>query len=213
MFDVATLSEVQQPQVPPYHRRVIPTLVVINSDPVKESSRQKKRSFQTEEVCAAVSRALLTSVPAPSLNAAPLLRAQINMLEVTKGSFLFKVPAFAMGFYAFNQWLLSTGLMVPFYGLMFGTSDEMMPLMTSELAQAFWLANAFSLTALCYLFLPSTGLDPKIVFQGFFIVQLPWIPLLGYMYTTGLMGIPGIAQFGSFSITVTCLSIYTYLKL
>ena len=135
------------------------------------------------------------------------------MLEVKPGSWLFSVPAFAMGFYAMNQWFLATGLLVPFYGLMFGTSDEMMPLMTSELATAFWLSNAFALSALCYLFLPSTGVDQKIVFQGFFIIQLPWIPLLGYMFSTGLMGVMGIAQFGTFSAVVTCLSVYTYMKL
>ena len=135
------------------------------------------------------------------------------MLEVKTGSWLFFVPAFAMGFYAANQWFLATGLMVPYYSLLFGTSDEMMPLMTSELAEALWLSNAFALSALCYLFLPSTGVDQKTVYKAFFMVQLPWIPLLAYMFSTGLMGVAGIAQFGSFSVTVTVLAAYTFFNL
>ena len=93
------------------------------------------------------------------------------------------------------------------------THDEMMPLMTSELAEAFWLSNAFALSALCYLFLPSTGVDQKTVYKAFFMVQLPWIPLLAYMFSTGLMGVAGIAQFGSFSVTVTVLAAYTFFNL
>lgn len=75
------------------------------------------------------------------------------------------------------------------------------------------LSNAFSLTALCYVFLPSTGLAPKTTFTAFFIVQLPWLPLLYYMFSVGIMGFMGIAQFGTFSAVATALSIYTYLKL
>jgi hypothetical protein len=96
---------------------------------------------------------------------------------------------------------------------MFGSSPEWIPVLTGPVGKCLWLSNAFALSALCYIFLPQNGVDPKLVFQSFFIIQLPWIPLLAYMLSTGVMGIAGIAQFGSFSITVTALSVYTYLKL
>lgn len=103
--------------------------------------------------------------------------------------------------------------MDPMLPMLFGTTDEWMPIMTGPMGKCLWLSNAFSLSALCYIFLPSSGVAPKTVFQSFFIIQLPWLPLLYYMYSTGIMGIMGIAQFGLFSITVTALSIYTYPKL
>jgi len=135
------------------------------------------------------------------------------MLEAKPGSWLFMVPAFAMGFYAVNQWSFATGLMDPMIPFLLGTSEEYIPIITGPIGKSLWLSNAFALTALCYLFLPSTGLPPKTTFQGYFLVQLPWLPLLVYMYATGILGVMGIAQFGSFATTVTALSVYTYLKL
>ena len=126
------------------------------------------------------------------------------MLEVKNGSWLLNVPAFSMGtlpcrslqlsshnlsaprahrrsnfpsptgFYALNMWMLATGLMDPMIPMLFGTDDSLIPIMTGPVGKSLWLSNAFALTALCYLFLPSTGLPPKITFQAFFIIQLPW---------------------------------------
>ena len=131
----------------------------------------------------------------------------------SKPSFFLMVPCFACGFYAVNMWSLSTGLMDGLLPLMFGTAPEAIPLLTGPAGKVIWFSNAFSQTGLCYAFHPSTGMNSKKVFTTFLIVQLPWLPLLYYMFATGLMGMTGIAMFGSFAGTVTALSVYSYTKL
>merc|ERR1719375_1495031 len=109
--------------------------------------------------------------------------------EVKPSSWLMFVPTFAAGFYAINMWSLSTGLMDGLLPLMFGTTPEMMPLLTGPAGKVIWFSNAFSQTGLCYALHPSSGLDPKKAFTVFLIVQLPWLPLLYYMFAQGLMGL------------------------
>ena len=140
---------------------------------------------------------------------------QSKMLDFTvnSASWLMFVPAFACGFYAVNMWSVSTGLMDPLIPFLFGTSAEMLPILLGPAGKAIFLSNAFSQTGLCYAFLPSTGMPTKAAFTAFLIVQVPWLPLLYYMFTTGLFGTMGVGMFGSFAVVVTALSSYTYTKL
>ena len=133
--------------------------------------------------------------------------------EVKPSSWLMLIPAFACGFYAANMWSLSTGLMDGMIPLLFGTSADALPLLVGPAGKVIWLSNAFSQSGLCYAFLPSTGMDPKKAFTAFLIVQVPWLGLLYYMFATGLMGVTGIAMFGSFAGIATVLAAYTYTKL
>ena len=73
---------------------------------------------------------------------------------------------------AVNQWVFASGLMDSMFPLLLGTSEEMMPIMTGPAGKALFFSNAFALCALCYVFLPSTGVAPKTVFQAFFMVQV-----------------------------------------
>ena len=129
-----------------------------------------------------------------------------------------KVPEYLSYFYAFNQFIFAIGLMDSMLGLMLGTSAEMIPLFSGPVGDFGNMGIAVSAVCLGYMFKIDDTTSPEMIkkiFTVFLAEGLYWGCLaLPYAYMQGIMGVMGIAQFGTIVWTIHIgLSAYVLYKL
>ena len=122
-------------------------------------------------------------------------------MEVSKTSWHMKVPEYLSYFYGINQFIFALGLMDSMLGMMLGTSDEMIPAFTGPVGD---FGNmGVGISALCFgvMFRIDASTPPELVkkiFQVFLVQGLFWGGInLPFAYMNGIMGVMGIAQFGT----------------
>ena len=118
------------------------------------------------------------------------------MLETTKGSWLIKYPAYLSFFFAFNGFSFASGAMDSMIPMMMGTTEEWLPIITGPFGDFCFISNSIANMGIGFLWLEliKTG-DLRTAFTIFMIVLAAWIPLLGFMFVNGIMGVPGVAQY------------------
>lgn len=112
-----------------------------------------------------------------------------------------KVPEYLSYFYSINQFIFALGIMDAMLGTMLGTSDEIIPAFTGPVGD---FGNmGVGISALCFglMFRIDESTPPdqvKKIFQVFLLQGLFWGAInLPFAYMNGIMGIMGIAQFGT----------------
>ena len=127
------------------------------------------------------------------------LRSQ--MMDVSKSTWHMKVPEYLSYFYAINQFIFAIGLMDAMLGPLLGTSEEMIPVFTGPVGDFGNMGIAVSAVCLGYMFKIDDSTSPaeiKKIFQVFLAEGLYWGCLaLPFAYMQGIMGVMGIAQFGT----------------
>lgn len=135
------------------------------------------------------------------------------MLDVSKGSWVMKFPAYMVWFFAINGFTFASGMMDSMIPTMMGTSAEMMPIMTGPVGDFTFLSNSIGNVALGYMFYKYVEIDAKLTFAVFSIFTAVWMPLMYFMYTSTIIGVPGLAQYGTILTIALALSVFTYTKL
>jgi len=123
------------------------------------------------------------------------------MMEVSKTSWHMKVPEYLSYFYGINQFIFALGLMDAMLGMMMGTTPEMIPAFTGPVGDFGNMGVGISAFCLGYMFRIDDSTPPaqvKKIFQVFLVEGLFWGCInLPFAYYNGIMGVPGIAQFGT----------------
>jgi hypothetical protein len=104
--------------------------------------------------------------------------------------------------------MFASGALDSMIGTMMGSSEEWIPVMTGAFGDFCFLSNALGQALAGFLFLELVKTDAKKVFQLSTIFLALWMPLLYMMFAKGIMGVPGVAQYGS--IMVVSLGIQGY---
>ena len=124
------------------------------------------------------------------------------MIDVTDGSWIHKLPAYVMLFYALNNLIAASGLMNNMMPTLFGTTEEALPLMQGPMGRMMFLTTGISCTVIGLLFLPTypekkSPALTKWTFQLFVGLNSVFtLGILPLMYDEGFMGNAGIAQYG-----------------
>jgi len=123
------------------------------------------------------------------------------MLDVSKTSWHMKVPEYLSYFYAINQIIFCLGLMDSMLGTVLGTSPEMIPVFSGPVGDFGNMGVAISALCLGFMFRiddSTAPADVKKIFQVFLFEGLFWGTIaLPFAYLNGIMGLAGIAQFGT----------------
>jgi hypothetical protein len=123
------------------------------------------------------------------------------MMNVSKSSWHMKVPEYLSYFYAINQTIFALGLMDAMLGPLLGTSDEMVPVFSGPVGDFGNMGVAISALCLGFMFRIDESTAPdqvKKIFQVFLFEGLFWGAFaLPFAFVNGIMGVPGIAQFGT----------------
>ena len=135
------------------------------------------------------------------------------MLDVSKGSWVMYLPAYLVWFFAANGFMFASGIMDSMIPMMMGTGREILPIMIGPVGDFAFLSNSIGNTALGFMFYKHVEVDPKTTFLVFSIFNAVWLPLMYYMYTTTIIGLPGLAQYGTIITLALGISVYTYTKL
>jgi hypothetical protein len=123
------------------------------------------------------------------------------MLHVSKSSWHMKVPEYLSYFYAFNQFMFALGVVDAMLGPLLGMSDEMVHVFTGPVGDFGSMGVGISALCLGLIFRIDESTAPdqvKKIFQVFLIDGLFW-GLIGlpFAFVNGIMGVPGMAQFGT----------------
>ena len=123
------------------------------------------------------------------------------MLDVSKTSWHMKVPEYLSYFYAINQFIFALGLMDAMLGTLLGTSPEMVPVFSGPVGDFGNMGVGISALCLGFMFRIDDSTAPadiKKIFQVFLLEGLFWGAInLPFAYFNGIMGVAGIAQFGT----------------
>jgi hypothetical protein len=127
-----------------------------------------------------------------------------------------KVPAYAVGFYAFNTACLALGLLDSLLIPLFGTSEDMVGTMTSDPIHYMFFFVSLLQTSSAFLVYPYEFL-PKEAVKGqqliYAILIVTFYPLLYLFFAKGMIGIPGLAQYGLMNTVLAGIAFNNYSKL
>lgn len=125
-----------------------------------------------------------------------------------------RLPAYVVFFYAINCTIIPTGVMDPYMQMMFGTSDEMLPVMQGPVGDFAFMSNAVGNWAFGFMLWPdgknTYQQDKTQIFGVFILFTLAWIPVLWFMFSNGLMGTIGLMQYGAINGLSLILAVYTF---
>ena len=96
---------------------------------------------------------------------------------------------------------------------MMGTDAEWLPIMTGAFGDFCFISNALAQLAMGIMLLELVKYDAKKTFQISFTFLVLWSPLLYFMFSNGIMGVPGVAQYGTIMVVSMGIQGYTLKEL